>query len=524
MSTLYYNAKIWTVNKNQPRAEAMLVNDGKILAIGDVTEINALANAQTVNVDLKGKTIIPGLHDAHSHLIWAAARRLGFQCQLDDPQTLDELASQLRAYWTKNSHRKWITASVYNPLVLTTEILTLEWLDNVLPSVPIVLHDFSYHNAMANSAALAAAGLHKNSPPIPGGVIGRDEDTGELNGILREQAWGVVHRAAPQSSLEENVEALKVAALVCNEHGITSVQEASANEAFLKAAKALDSRGQLTLNLTCHIPWGSEMLAGCNKAGQDAVIANRAMYASPRVDVNAIKVLLDGTSMAPVFSHVPLDPVTDQPITYNLLLDPDELSERIADWTAEGLIVKSHCTGYGSARIGLDNYERTSHVPRAPGQYHDIAHAHYISERDRKRFADLGVVAEMSPAIWHIPQYQEALGRAYDFRTLYENGALMTIGTDWLLPPTPTLFPALAGVLEHGDESVSLELGVEMLTINGAIAVGRSDQRGSLEIGKEATFIVLDTPIFEASPAEIAETKVLKTFICGEEVYSLESA
>jgi predicted amidohydrolase YtcJ len=222
--------------------------------------------------------------------------------------------------------------------------------------------------------------------------------------------------------------------------------------------------------------------------------------------------------MAPTFSHVPLDPITDQPVTYNLLLDSDELVDKIAEWSADGMIIKSHCTGYGSVRIGLDNYERAAGA-RLPGQLHDIAHAHYVSPRDYPRFAELGIVAEMSPAIWHIPEYQEALGKAYDFRTLHEHGALMTIGTDWMLPPTPNLFPALAGMLDHGDESVELELALQMLTVNGAIAVGQQDRWGTLETGKDATFIVLDRNLFETEPEAIADTQVLQTFFQGKQVY-----
>ncbi|MBN3852240.1 amidohydrolase [Paraburkholderia sp. Ac-20340] len=533
--TIYHNARVYTVNDDQPWAEAIHVRDGKILAIGSSAEVlKAAGNAQTI--DLAGRMVMPGIHDAHSHLIWAARRQLEHSCQLDDPQTLDELAAQLRAYWHKrgdkrgdnhghkHADRGWLFGSVYNPLVFTADVLTRQWLDDVLPGVPIVIHDFSYHNVMANSLALAAAGIDRDTPSTPRGTVVKDAVSGEPTGVLREQAWAPLYMVAPEFTAQENALALHKAAAICNAYGITSVQEASANRPFLAAAKCLDDAGNLNLNLTCHIPWGSLILAQCERDEQERVIAERAQYAGKRVNVNAIKVALDGTSMAPTFSHVPLDPHTDVPITYNLLLDSDELSAKIRAWTADGMIVKSHCTGYGSVRIGLDNYERASSVERKPGQMHDIAHAHYVSNADRERFAELGVIAEMSPAIWHIPEYQEALGRAYDFRTLHAHGATMTVGSDWLLPPTPNLFPALAGMLEHGDESVPLSVGVRMLTLNGAIAVGRSAQCGSLEPGKDATFIVLDRNLFEASPEQIAGTQVLTTVLQGQRVFERNEA
>ena len=521
---LFYNGRIYTVSQSQPWADSMLVDNGIILAIGKYQDVSLYAAECVDRVDLNGRFVMPGLHDAHSHLIWAAGRQLNHNCQLQDPRTLDELKQQLLAYWDRYSERGWLVASVYNPLILTPDILTREWLDSILPGVPICLHDYSYHNAMTNTAALEAAGIDRDTVPSVGGVIVKDPLTGEPTGLLRESAWARVHMAVPPRSRDENSSALKLAAAICNQYGITSVQEASAQRGFLEAAHALDSAGDLSLNLVCHIPWGSEFLAGCGKEGQEQLIKERKRYQSPRVFVDAIKIALDGTSMAPTFSHVSLDPVTDQPITYNLLLDSDELVSKIEEWTAEGMMIKAHCTGYGSVRIGLDNYARAADNSRAAGQMHDIAHAHYVSPADRARFAELNVVAEMSPAVWHIPQYQDALGKAYDFKTMNENGALVTVGTDWLLPPTPELFPALAGMLDHGDESVSLPVAIEMMTLNGAIAVGQQSRWGTLAPGKDATFIVLDRNLFDIPPSEIAGVNVVQTYLQGDSVFSRETA
>ena len=518
-NSVYYNAKFHTVNQLQPWAEAMWVKDGKILAIGDHDKILSLA-VDAEKYDLKGKLVMPGIHDAHTHLLKAALLRLEYSCQLNDPQTLQELAQQLKAYWEKYaSKRTWIFAGLYNPLIFTAELLTREWLDQIIPNVPIVIHDFSFHNVMANSQALHLAGITRDTPSTTRAKIEKDPITGEPTGILREGGWVKLYMVAPTETDEENKFALKMAASICNQYGITSAQEASATRSFLTAAKSLDDDDELTLDLICHIPWKAEIMSLSDREEDERVIAERAQYASKRVMVNGIKVMLDGTSMAPTFSHVPLDPISDEPITYNLLLDSNELTEKIREWTEEGLIVKSHCTGYGSVRIGLDNYENANNVERQTGQFHDIAHAHYVSAKDRSRFAELDIIAEMSPAIWHIPEYQQALGKAYDFRTLYDAGATMTIGTDWLLPPTPNLFPALAGILQHGDESVPLDVAVRIMTLNGAIAVGHSHRTGSLEVGKEATFIVLDRNIFESSPEEIAETQVITTVLQGQHVF-----
>jgi len=357
-SILYFNARIYTVVPELPWADSMLVEDGVITAIGERSQVSDLATTDVECVDMQGRMLMPGIHDAHTHMMWAAARQLGYSCMLDNPQSLDELAAQLRSYWGDRERIGLLTASVYNPLVLTADVLTREWLDTVLPGVGICVHDFSFHNAMCNTAALQAAGITRDTVPSAGGVIVKDPVTGEPTGLLRESAWARIYMSAPANSAEDDIRALKYGAATCNRFGITSAQEASGQRAFMQAAHKLDKDGELGMNVICHIPWGSEILSGCDRAGQEQVIAERHQYASAHVHVNAIKVALDGTSMAPTFSHVPLDPITDQPVTYNLLLDSDELVDKIAEWSADGMIIKSHCTGYGSVRIGLDNYER----------------------------------------------------------------------------------------------------------------------------------------------------------------------
>lgn len=304
-NSVYYNAKFHTVNQLQPWAEAMWVKDGKILAIGDQDEILSLA-ADAEKYDLKGKLVMPGIHDAHTHLLKAALLRLEYSCQLNDPQTLQELAQQLKAYWEKYaSKRTWIFAGLYNPLIFTAELLTREWLDQVIPNIPIVIHDFSFHNVMANSQALHLAGITRDTPSTTRAKIEKDPITGEPTGILREGGWVKLYMVAPTETDEENKFALKMAASICNQYGITSAQEASATRSFLTAAKSLDDDDELTLDLICHIPWKAEIMSLSDREEDERVIAERAQYASKRVMVNGIKVMLDGTSMAPTFSHVP---------------------------------------------------------------------------------------------------------------------------------------------------------------------------------------------------------------------------
>ena len=152
---------------------------------------------------------------------------------------------------------------------------------------------------------------------------------------------------------------------------------------------------------------------------------------------------------------------------------------------------------------------------------HELAHTNLVTPDDFSRISFLDMVAEMSPAVWQI--YGQTLGdppqRAWEFKKMLENEVLMTVGTDWAVTDEPNLFPGLAGMLTHGDNSIDIFAATQALTLNGAIAMGRDDELGSLEAGKNANFIVLDRNIFEATPSEIASTKVLQTFFEGELIF-----
>lgn len=152
---------------------------------------------------------------------------------------------------------------------------------------------------------------------------------------------------------------------------------------------------------------------------------------------------------------------------------------------------------------------------------HDLAHTNIITPQDLPRFRKLNAVAEMSPAVWQL--FGRTLGNppqpAWQFRTLLNHGVLMTLGSDWVVTPTPNLFPGLQGMLLRGEESVDLVSALRMLTINGAISLGWDKTQGSLERGKLATFIVLDRNLFEVPATDVAETRVLRTVFEGKVVY-----
>ena len=186
-----------------------------------------------------------------------------------------------------------------------------------------------------------------------------------------------------------------------------------------------------------------------------------------------------------------------------------------------GMKVKMHVAGDGAARAALDAIEAARKANPDSRIRHELGHTNIVTPADMPRFAALNAVGEMSPAVWHL--YGRTLGDpprdAWEFKTLLDNGAMMTVGTDWVVTPTPNLFPALEGMLDRGDESIDLESALRTITINGAISLGWQASAGSLEAGKYADFIVLDRNLLEIPSADISETKVLKTVFEGAVVY-----
>lgn len=512
LDTIYTNARFYTVDAHRSWADAIGVRDGAIAAIGSADDVLAHASSGTQVIDLGGAVALPGLHDGHVHLLEQSLRNIRIQCQLDDPQSLDELAAQLNAYHADNPERSWIIAGIYNSQVLTSDLVTKDFLDRLFPEVPVILYDHTaVHVCLANSTALRLANITADTPNPEAGVITRD-DEGQPTGWLTEAATALVRLKVPPYSEDEVDRALAYATDTCARYGITSVQEAGTYRSLLAGLKRLEQRGELKTYVFAHLVYNFAAWGGWGTANFEALRAERHTFRGELVHPDGVKVFLDGTSLPPQFTHVPLDPETGEPDARNLMVPRDEIVASIRRWTDEGLKVKMHASGMGAVRIGLDIYEQAldGAAPSAP---HDLAHCRWVSEQDVPRFARIGVVGEMSPTIWQDPRFADGLDGAFRFASLRDSGAHLSLGSDWILPQTPNLFPGIGGILAWKQESLGIAEAVEMATINGATSIGMGHRFGSLEKGKDATFIVLDRDIFATTPEEIEATEVTRTVL-----------
>ncbi len=377
------------------------------------------------------------------------------------------------------------------------------------------------------------------------GEIGRDPATGALTGIMVETAAGLVERALAESGhytpeMDRAAMARSIATL--NSYGVTAFLDAASMQPILAALKGLDDRGELTAWAACAMvavePSFMFGLAG------DALLNLRENYRSAHVKPDFVKIFLDGVpgfKTAAFHDAYKPDPIRGCCFRGSTLLTVPDLVRWIGKCEKRGLSVKIHCAGDAAVTQALDAIDVARSFNGPTELTHHIAHASYIAPQDIRRFAELGVVADLSPIIWYPSHFLEGHKLAMDearaerfwpMKDLAEAGALMAAGSDWPVIPNPDPWNGIEGMVtrrnpsgEFGDRSLwpeqALDLAtvLEIYTINAARAIGLAGVTGSLEIGKSADIIVLERNLFDIPADEIADTRVLTAYFEGRPVY-----
>ena len=515
---VYVNGAIYTVDKKQPWVDSVAIKDGKFTAAGTRNEVDRFIGDETDIVDLQGKMVIPGMHDAHTH-IELVGKQWKVWCFIPADATPELFILTLQDCANQKAPGEWLIASVYGPGMFPDGQVDRRYLDQYFPDRPLYIIEHSWHHGMGNSRALEIAGINDNTPDPVEGKIVRDKD-GRATGELIEKAVWLLKQHIPETPSEDSQNAIKWIIAMHNRYGVTSVQDAETSAQTIKDLKALDESEGLSLRIATHIIWDHPGFAGAPNDVMENLIENRADYASPRIDPNFIKIIVDGSPMAPHSNHADLDPQTDEIPAEKLLISPDRLNAALVRFDKMGIKVKIHCVGTAAARAGLDAIEAARRTNGESGIYHEIAHSVWYSDKDLPRVAQLNAVAEMSPAIWH--HGWPGMEDAFKFQELDKNGTLITAGTDWVILPNPNLIPALEGMLTRDRHSIDLETGIEILTINGAKSIGKEESFGSIEVGKSADMVILDRNLFHIPVDQISETQVVMTIFEGKPVFTSE--
>ena len=528
MTLVITNARVWTGDPARPWAEAIAVRGEQIAAVGTSDEIRRLASGVTP-IDAAGRLVVPGFIDTHVHFVDGGFRLASVQ--LRDARTRDEFVSRIQAFARTVPPGTWITGGDWDHSLWGGELPAREWIDAVTPGHPVWINRLDGHMALANSAALKAAGVTRATADVAGGEIVRDP-RGEPTGLLKDNAMGLVDRAVPEPSDEMRDRALAAAMKYVAEQGVTSVHNMgswSDLETFARARRA---------NALATRIYGAVPLASWERL-RDAVAQKTYGGGDGRGDdwlrVGGLKGFVDGSlgSHTAAF-HEPFD---DAPKDRGLFVNTGEDLYR---WTAgadsAGLHVMVHAIGDRANALLLDIFERIAaeHGPR--DRRFRIEHAQHLAAADIPRFAKLGVIPSMQPyhAIDDGRWAEKYIGRrirtTYAFRSLLDSGATLAFGSDWFVAPPTPLEGIYAAVTRRTlddrnpggwvpEEKITVDEALRAYTVNAAYASFDEARKGVLAPGRLADLVMLDRNLFEIAPEQIRAAQVALTVVGGRTVF-----
>jgi len=531
--TVFRGGGVYTVDAIRSWAEAVAVREGRIVYVGTDAGLAPLVGPQTRSIDLTGKMLLPGFHDAHVHLVGGGIG-LG-ECELTEMTTLEQILAAVRQFAERHSTQKWIRGGGW-PLTIQGGIPHKSLLDTIVPDRPVILHAADGHSSWVNSRALAAAEITSQTPDPPRGRIERDSATGEPTGILREAATSLVLNKSPRYTHGESVDGLRRGLKLANRFGIISVQEAQVAEPYLEAFAELDQSGELTVRAV------AAMRLDPSKAASQVpqFVEWRTRYRGKRLRATAVKIFEDGVIesrtaalLMPYLGPGPLERGW-------LNLEPETLNPLAAELDRLGFQIHIHAIGDRAIQTSLDALEFARARNGSRDSRHHMAHIQLFDPADIARFRRLGVVANFQP-LWAFadPYIVDLtipiLGRdrsryLYPIRSVANTGAVIACGSDWPVSSMNPLDAIQIGVTRRGltegpgpawlpTEAVDLPVMLAGYTINGAYVNFEETETGSIEVGKAADLIVLDRNLFDIPAHEIHLAKVLLTLLEGKEVY-----
>lgn len=528
-TTLIHNAKIYTMDMGFSTADAILFDSsGRIHNVGgEQAMLEAFPDA--LHIDLRGKTIIPGLIDSHAHL-YGLALSLS-QAQLRDTASKEEVIQRLREQEQHLSDGDWLLGRGWDQNDWPVkEFPSRADLDSAFPGRPVWLRRIDGHAGWANSAALAMADQDLSGDWQPqGGFIYRDAD-GQASGVLVDGAMELVENAVPAISEELLQASLGLALQQMTSLGLTGVHDMGVNRAVLEIYQQRIAAGQFPTRVYAFTNGAEETL--------DWLCANGAVKdASGRLVMRAVKLYIDG-AMGSRGAALLADYSDDEGNAGLLFMPAADLEKKIDKAMACGFQVGVHAIGDRGNRVALDALESVMRkYPDNPGR-HRIEHAQTLTAADIPRFGELDVIAAMQPTHATSDMYwvEDRLGPervlyAYAWRSLLDSGARLALGSDFPVEQVNPMLGIHAAVTRqdvkgwppggwYPNEKISREEAVRGFTLDAAYAGFMEKSVGSLESGKRADFVVLDQDIFEIEAAQIATVKVLQTWLDGQLVYS----
>jgi len=531
VEAVYFNGAIHTLDAAKPLVEAISVGGGRILETGSSAEILPRLGPGVRKIDLRGRTVIPGLTDAHAHFLGYAEESTWLD--LTGSPSLDEIHEMVSERLVVVKTLGWVLGRGWDqndwPGARYPE---KDALDRIAPDNPVFLVRVCGHAAFVNSAALRLAGITRDTADPPGGRILKDAG-GEPSGVLLDDAIPLVERAIPPLTKTEKKRLCVAAARNCLAAGLVGVHEMGMSADAVSVYREIYAAGELPFRITGYLsaddPGNAPFLDTGPLPGDGDELFR----------VIGAKFFADGSLGAR--SAALLADYSDEPLNRGILMkSPDELYLQILPWREKGFQVAVHAIGDAAVREVLDVCERLNAAHPHLDARNRVEHAQVISHQDIPRFAALGAIPSMqfkhctSDMSWAQARLgPERVACAYAWRSLISAGSRIPGGSDFPVEPINPFLGIHAAVTRQdaagnpeggwrSSQRLMVEEAVGAFTVEAAYAGRAETVAGSLSPGKLADFVVISGDIFSMQPIEIPKIRVLATILGGEIVYSTE--
>lgn len=523
---IYTNGLIWTGDSTDLVSGAIAIKGNKIMYIGN--DFKNLKDKNTVIIDLRGQMIVPGFIDNHTHFLSG-----GYQLSninLRPVQTKEDFRNTIESFASKVTGGQWILGGDWDHEAWGGELPEKAWIDSLTPNNPVFISRYDGHMALANSVALKLAGIDKNTKSPEGGVIVKDSLTGEPTGMLRDEAMSLVSAVIPEATEEELDESLQRALKEAVEHGVTEVNDMGSygGWADLSTYRRAYRNNILDIRVYAFVP-----LSDWKKLNS---YVKENGHGDDRLRWGGLKGFVDGSlgSTTAWFYEPYLDDTTTSGLT---ITDTTTLASWIMSADSANLQVAVHAIGDRANDWLLNVYEGAINSSEKKERRFRIEHAQHLTPEAIRKFGELNVIPSMQPyhAIddgkWASKRLDiKRLKGTYAFKSLLDNGAKLTFGSDWTVAPLSPISGIYAAVTRqtldgknpggwYPEQKITVEQALTAYTKNSAYASYMENKTGVLKPGFLADFVVLSDNLFEIAPEKIKDVMVLRTIVDGKEVY-----